>query len=512
MPRLPAPVVFALDHGTGERRLARWLPGVTVDGATRTVDRILLDTFDGRLHRRGLTVWMEEGRDATVLRLEEPGVADHTAPLAARRADRLLGADLPDGVLGDRLRALIEERALLPQVRIRVRGHSLRICNEDDKTVVRITLDEPSVKVARGVDIPLGRRVRVNAVLGYDREMAKAVAALSRRLGEPAPPLAGEALAAAGIAAEGVSSGVDVALVAQMRSDEAMAAICRRLADVVDDHRPGVLADLDPEFLHDLRVAVRRSRSVLKEMRSVLLAPAVARARVDLKWIQEVTGPTRDLDVLLHEWPSMVGPVPASMAADLRPLVELLERERAEAFTVMRRALTSRRFARAWAAWRELIAEPGFGGPDAARPVGELAGGRIIAVYRSMVKAGSAIGDGSPPEELHELRKRGKELRYLLELFGVMWPEKLVKPLVTALKGLQDVLGHFQDDEIQVRELRGLGPAVAAAPGGTDSLIALGFVIDELTRRQHAARADFSRRFTDFASPDNRRIVHGTFR
>lgn len=512
MPSLPEPVVFAIDAELDDRRIVRWLPGAEPAGAARTMERALLDTFDGRLYRRRLTLWREGPRRSTSLRLEESGAADLTAPLEAADPDRLLAADLPDGLIGDRLRAIIEERALLPRLRVRTRVGPMRLCNGDGKTVVRLTLETPRLVVHGRPQTGLGRRLQVAAVLGYDREMGRAVATLGRRLPDRAGSLAAEALAAAGLDPAGVSSDVDVPLEAKMRADQAMSAICHRLADIVDDHKAGVVADTDPEFLHDLRVAIRRSRSVLKEMRGVLPVEQAARARADLRWIQEVTGPTRDLDVLLHEWPSMISPVPPSMAPDLRPLIELLRRERAQAYAEMRRVLTSRRFATAWQAWRSVIAESSFAGPDAGRPIGELAGGRIVAVYRSMTRAGAAIDDDSPPEALHDLRKRGKELRYLLELFGGMWPPERVKPLIGALKGLQDVLGHFQDDEIQVKELRSLGPDVAATPGGTDSLIALGFVIEELTRRQHQARADFARRFADFAAPANRRIVTGTFR
>ena len=66
-----------------------------------------------------------------------------------------------------------------------------------------------------------------------------------------------------------------------------------------------------------------------------------------------------------------------------------------------------------------------------------------------MVKMGTAIDDDSPAEDLHELRKVGKELRYLLEFFASLYPAEVVKPFVKTLKGLQDQLGRFQDREVQ---------------------------------------------------------------
>ena len=150
-----------------------------------------------------------------------------------------------------------------------------------------------------------------------------------------------------------------------------------------------------------------------------------------------------------------------------------------------------------------------FDGEAAANPIGDLAGRRVVSVYKRMVAMGAAINEDSPAESLHDLRKKGKELRYLFELFGSLWPAEQVKPLVSTLKGLQDELGHFQDDEIQVAELRAFGPTLASAPGGTDSLIALGFVIEGLTKRQQAARAAFSQRFTAFAGTETRKVVKG---
>ena len=113
--------------------------------------------------------------------------------------------------------------------------------------------------------------------------------------------------------------------------------------------------------------------------------------------------------------------------------------------------------------------------PRAALPIEAVAADRIRKVYRRMVRDGDRIDDDSPDEDLHELRKRGKELRYLLELFGSLFPDDVVKPTVKALKDLQDVLGHFQDRSVQddgaarrwhrARRAAGRGPTRCWRPG-----------------------------------------------
>lgn len=506
MPLRPAPVVFTVGPEVDPDRLRRWLPGLRPAGPVRTTDRTLLDTFDGRLRRRDLTLWRSATGAKNTLHLEGFAAPLALSAAAATKA-ALSGADLPDGAAAREIRTVIGERALLAQVRVRCRQVPLRLCDGEDKTVVRLVLEEPVVVARPRRPAALDRRLHVEAVLGYPRDRERVLAALRRRLAPAERPVADEAVVAAGRPLRGVTSDVEVRLDGAMPAEQATSLICRRLADVVDANLAGVLDDTDPEFLHDLRVAVRRTRSVLKEMTAVLLPAPLATARADLRWIQEITGPTRDLDVLLLSWPEMASPVPVGMRADLEPLVELLHQRRLAAWSAMRAQLRSRRFAQAWARWRATLEEGGFAGPAAGRPIGDLAGRRIVSVYDAMLRMGSAIDDGSPPEALHDLRKRGKELRYLLELFGSVWAPGQVKPLVSALKALQDELGHFQDDEIQARELRGLGPPLAATPGGTDSLIALGFVLEGLSVRQRQARDDFTRRFADFASPATRQAV-----
>ena len=125
-------------------------------------------------------------------------------------------------------------------------------------------------------------------------------------------------------------------------------------------------------------------------------------------------------------------------------------------------------------------------------PIEAVAAERIRKVYRRMVRDGRAIDDDSPDEALHELRKRGKELRYLLELFGGLFPSDVVKPMVSALKDLQDVLGRFQDRSVQVEMLRGTADELARQPGGPGADRRRAGHLDALQADQRRARERFA--------------------
>ena len=198
--------------------------------------------------------------------------------------------------------------------------------------------------------------------------------------------------------------------------------------------------------------------------------------------MQTVTGPLRDLDVQLLEWDDVAG----DRADELALLRALLEQRRARELVKVRRALRSRRFSAVLAAWRALASAPPSEEPRSAVPIEAVAADRIRKVYRRMVRDGGRIDDASPDEDLHELRKRGKELRYLLELFGSLFPSDVVKPLVRALKDLQDVLGRFQDRSVQTEMLRANADELAALSGGPGAVLAAG--LDDLHARGRQGR------------------------
>jgi CHAD domain-containing protein len=505
-----------LPDGVGASAAADRLAGhvAVVTHRAHRSDRTFWDTFDGRLHRAGLALVDGGSRFALVdaASYAEQAGADHPRGLR-----RLLVADLPDGPLRARLAPLVEMRALTPVVRVRSRLLAVDVLDDEGKIVVRVQAEEPAVAVAGGAGRALRARLHVAGVRGYDAEFERVVALLTGELGlRAAPrPVHHDAVRATGGRLGGVSSKLKIALEPGTRADAAAVAILRRLASTIEDNLPGTLADVDSEFLHDLRVAVRRSRALQRELRGVFPPEPLRAFRDGFRELQLLTGPTRDLDVQLLEFADLTAALPAAGARDVAPLRALLEARLASERATMVRGLRSERTAALLRNWSDLLdglgALPEHDRPDAARPVADVAGERIEKVYRRMVRMGGAIGDDSPHEALHDLRKKGKELRYLLEFFAALYPAEVVKPMVATLKGLQDVLGRFQDREVQAGALRALGDEIAVAEGGAAALMAMGVLVQRLAAEQDAARAQFAASFGRFAAEPQRKLVETTF-
>jgi CHAD domain-containing protein len=492
--------------------LAAELPIVTQ--RAHTLDRTFWDTFDGRLHGAGLTLVASAGR---LVLADAQSSAEQASGSLPRGAVKLFAEDLPEGPLRERLAPLVEMRALTAVARVRSRFLPINVLDDIGKIVVRLRVEEPAAQLGGKRSEPLAARLHVTGVRGYDRDFERVLAHFEHDRGLVlAPgPVQDEAVRAAGGHAGGTSSKLKVALKPDARADAAAAAIGRRLLEVIEHNLPGTLAEVDSEFLHDLRVAVRRTRALQRELAGVFPPEPLRVFRHGFRRLQAITGPTRDLDVQLLEFGELAAGLPAGEAAAVVPLRRLLEEHLRYARATMAaelRADATRALLHNWAEVLDgLVDSDEAGRPDAPRPVTDVAGERIARVYKRMVKMGARIDDDSPAEALHDLRKKGKELRYLLEFFAPIYPSDIVKPMVGSLKGLQDVLGRFQDREIQADLLRSLGDEVAALEGGAPALMAMGVLVQRLLADQAAARAEFTASFTVFAAKEQRALVKRTF-
>jgi CHAD domain-containing protein len=302
-----------------------------------------------------------------------------------------------------------------------------------------------------------------------------------------------------------------IAIAFDQRADEAVAAVLKDLLATIEGNFEGALDGRDPEALHDLRVAVRRTRAIQRELKGTFPKAPLAHFRAEFRWLQRATGAARDMDVYVHGFDSLRALLSTPARPDLQPPLALLVERRGRARLEMKRALRSERTTALLSEWRLLLEglrePPQDERPDGARPIGELAGARISRLYRRMVRMGLAIRPSSPPEAYHELRKLGKELRYILELFGApLYAEEVTGPMIKALKALQDVLGRHQDREVQAALLRSLEAELAPAPRR-----AVAVLVARLEQDQVNARTQFARRFARFSSPEQRELVENAF-
>ena len=288
------------------------------------------------------------------------------------------------------------------------------------------------------------------------------------------------------------------------RAAPAALLLAKALSDLLAtmrDNLPGLLDDLDTDFLHDFRVAVRRTRSTLKLGRAVL--PEVMRDRWEsaFRGLGDATTPLRDLDVYELGLPSMAGWLVSANPADLEPFAAHVRTRRVAVRRILVRELKSARFSRLLRDWEQELTRLAETADDVGRkqlPAGKWADRNVSRVHRRVVRGGSAISADSTDVELHDLRKRCKELRYALEVCEPVLVGSSHKHLVADLKDLQDVLGRFQDCEVQRHALRGFAEEMMATGTSTGAVLAIGELIAHLGVEQDRARRDFDAAFARF--------------
>jgi CHAD domain-containing protein len=457
-------------------------------GKRRVVRRTALDTFDRRLERAGQRLQLVSEAGEQRLELVQSGetlvsVLAGTGP----RWPAMAGA-LPDGALKDHVARLAGIRALLVVDERRWLVHRAELRNADRKIVVRLDVDEP----ADGGGAAPPPAVTVRPLRGYQKEADRAWRLVTTLL-EPAM-------------AEPVAPRAASPTVVDPESP-ARALLASELGDFlqeVRDNLPGAIGDVDTEFLHDVRVAVRRTRSLLKLGRPALPAHVREAWEPQFKWLGDLTSPVRDLDVYQLGLPEMAGWLAAASAADLDPFQAHLARRRAADRRILLRGLRGARLRRLlddWAGELSALADSARSADGAVWSAGALARANVARAHRRVVRGGTAISDSSPPEDLHVLRKRCKELRYALEMFAPVLDGAQVGRAIKDLKSLQDVLGRFQDSEVQRTTLRGFAQEMVADGAPAQALLAMGELMGHLHAEQHRARAEFATAFASYVRP-----------
>jgi triphosphatase len=209
-------------------------------------------------------------------------------------------------------------------------------------------------------------------------------------------------------------------------------------------HEGGTRLGEDPEELHDMRVATRRMRSALKFFEDALPEEA-RRIRDELKFFAGVLGEVRDLDVQIEQLETWISEAAEEDREPLSKALGALEKRRVPARETLLDALDSERYYRFESSFATFLQQGPTADGYADEPVLAVAPDLLSRPHRKWRKAAGRVDGTSSPEEYHDLRKKGKRLRYALEFLSGVYSKKVTDKIIDPLKTLQDDLGKHQD-------------------------------------------------------------------
>ena len=477
-------------------------------GKPRKSVRTLFDTFDWRLYAAGQRA--EEVREAQSVQAE--WLENASGKVLGRMNGPMgrMARDWHPAPLAEALARTIKMRALLPLAKIETTRWPADLLDEREKTVVRVSIE---ISITDGISSEAGKAmppaVLLSAVRGYHTAFEKAIAVLAGIPGltRVQHSTLDQVLAIDGRTPLDYSSKINVRLAPRAPCEEAVRTVLARLVEIMAANHIGTVADIDTEFLHDFRVAVRRIRSMLGQMKASIPAATLKQFRPEFDWLGAVTGPTRDLDVYMLKFDDYIAPLNEAVRRDLAPLRKHLLRRQHQEQRNLSRAISTKRYQALIADWKKALHSSWKSGAQSWRggdPAETVSGQRILKILKRALRQGKALTDDSPASAVHELRITCKKLRYMMEFFKSLYPAAEIDELTGALKELQDNLGDFQDYEVHRVELYSFAVEMAAQKTARPrTLVAIGQLAESLAGRQRLARADLGRRFAGFAAKKN---------
>jgi triphosphatase len=234
---------------------------------------------------------------------------------------------------------------------------------------------------------------------------------------------------------------------------QAFAANAAAAAEQISANAPCLLASGNPEYLHQLRIGIRRMRSTLRAFRSLVERRRSSAFETELRSTLRILGEARDWDVFGE----------SDLPLSLR---QVARRSHVQSLRKARAAVESRKFqslpARMlrWAGtkpWREST--------DPRELIGSFGARALKRLHSDLSDCARGI-DWADGERRHRVRIRAKRLRYGLDCFVSGFAPESMEQFANRLHALQDVLGELNDCRVQralLRRLASQGPARAAS-------------------------------------------------
>jgi CHAD domain-containing protein len=438
------------------------------------------DTFDWRLYRQGYYLYLFN-QYLYLYQFTKKKIEDrekYQYPSAEKFS-------LQDGIILRKITPIIDIRTLLCMATFRITNQSFQILNRDDKTVVRIQIEQSKIKDKTRYK-NLSSYLEIQPLRGY----ANQVPGILKKLPLDDLLVSKDDLLKRGLATLGkmpadYSSKINIRLTNRMSALDATKQIYIYLLDIIRRNENGLIKDIDTEFLHDFRVSIRRTRSALG---------------------------LRDIDVYLLGEQQYKLMLPVELRPYLNSFFEDLKEQRKIEHQSLVKTIKSVKYKRILSDWESYLKSEDIRNRQKVAPVRELAKNIIMKRNKKVLKFGQRVLITGSDELLHQLRIECKKLRYLLEFFNSLFSQEKIQYLVRKLKLLQDNLGDYNDLVIQQKRLidsaRDITPRTRS---GKNTVLALGILIGKLNEKQQIIKKEFVKSFSGYAAQEVQKILDELF-
>jgi CHAD domain-containing protein len=473
----------------------------------------VLDTVDGRVRQAGACLTRAGVDSASTVKWQTLAGSDRFAIRTTRPVG--FAWDLPEGRLREEVAPIVGPRRLLAQAEAEEQGALLEMLDDRGKAVARLRIASGQARLPTvpGDWRPWPAMLTLTGVRGHEDDYERLVSLIVSR---PGIQRCFDGPVAAILRQVGASEPRDLSspklsLDPEVRADIGARQIHRALLEVLVANEPGVRGNVDSEFLHDFRVAIRRTRSLLGQVRHVFPADVVEHFAGEFSWIGRLTGSPRDTDVLVLALRQHQGEFDAD---DMSALIAFLGGTQQGEYERLVSALDSGRYQQLLADWKAFLDAPIPHTPQAEHAHDSLAAAvskRAWRLSKRIAKSAKAVDRHTTAERMHEIRIDAKKLRYLVDAASDCYRHTDVKCILAALKKLQRALGDFNDAHVQENRLVDCGRAICAAGGPSGALLTLGRLAERCRQRRDDLREEVAGNLAQFRDKDVRKACKRAF-
>lgn len=506
----------------------------------------LLDSFGWELYFNGITAIRQKNKISLWQQddLFDPELAQtiNNVNVKSKFWWQIFATESVDSELKKTLQKTLDLRALTDVYKGILKIQQFSLQNDEGKILVYCQLI--SVHAANSPRTAVLRQVKLIPVTGYITEHEQAIALLDE-LGAFKPKLAAmETLVRAlGITPQAFTVKPKLAIAKQTPSRSAISTIISTLIEKQRLTENGIIKDIDTEFLHHFRVALRMIRAAIAQLKVVFPEQDVIDLKDRFGALARNTNLLRDIDVFIMEKDRYMNLIPESLRDGLTPMFDDFENNRRVEVKRISKWLSSSAYQREITQLDSLF-KNGYSALEtqwSEKPSIELAVNKIQKRYKAIQKTAAQITSDTPDEAIHNIRIDCKKLRYLLYFFGDLFdksprPMKLstvasanikkknktednfmlgknqVKIAANHLKSLQDKLGMFNDLSVQGEFLENYLDKIEHKPHKDILLIAsLGGLIAMLHAKQVQERENCIDELAIFSNEQNRLLFKTTF-
>jgi CHAD domain-containing protein len=202
-------------------------------------------------------------------------------------------------------------------------------------------------------------------------------------------------------------------------------------------HDPGTRLGNEPESLHQMRVATRQLRAILRAARPLLIPEWTDPLRKELRWLGRLLGQARDLDVQVAYFRKESAAIDARDRRPLTQFISHLEARRTDGRKILLNELKSARYFSLIKRLKEAAHDPIA--VETTITLCDIAKSAFKKLRKAIQGQGSASN-----KSIHQIRIKAKRARYAAELAEAEGGKPATR-FINKARVAQDVLGMHQD-------------------------------------------------------------------